>query len=250
MNEIAKPKNQASDVLRFRTIELILSVTEANVSSGSITGAVECIGPSTYGLFSLVSSATVLMDVRVRVFQLRLVTRARPRVQFTEQRIVALVVLQSVDATRRIVHIAEVDRLGRTSSLTRSDDLAVAHFAVFQLRLNLRVLNALHAVSALLHHATTTHTHFGIAHQLISRRVPVLIKEEVEPAHLVRAVVGTILRAHAAVVDHVVQSFRAVHGGVNRTNRLARRILRSEEHTSELQSRRDLVCRLLLEKKK
>src|SRR5204862_4657675 len=30
----------------------------------------------------------------------------------------------------------------------------------------------------------------------------------------------------------------------------ANRRLRSEEHTSELQSRRDLVCRLLLEKKK
>src|SRR5438874_8405152 len=30
----------------------------------------------------------------------------------------------------------------------------------------------------------------------------------------------------------------------------ARRTVRSEEHTSELQSRRDLVCRLLLEKKK
>src|SRR5438874_9723624 len=30
----------------------------------------------------------------------------------------------------------------------------------------------------------------------------------------------------------------------------ARRRMRSEEHTSELQSRRDLVCRLLLEKKK
>src|SRR5215469_17567110 len=30
----------------------------------------------------------------------------------------------------------------------------------------------------------------------------------------------------------------------------ARRRARSEEHTSELQSRRDLVCRLLLEKKK
>src|SRR5207249_10221836 len=29
-----------------------------------------------------------------------------------------------------------------------------------------------------------------------------------------------------------------------------RRLLRSEEHTSELQSRFDLVCRLLLEKKK
>src|SRR5690349_23996199 len=34
-------------------------------------------------------------------------------------------------------------------------------------------------------------------------------------------------------------------------NRIAREyVVRSEEHTSELQSRRDLVCRLLLEKKK
>src|SRR5204863_7881776 len=31
---------------------------------------------------------------------------------------------------------------------------------------------------------------------------------------------------------------------------VARLAIRSEEHTSELQSRRDLVCRLLLEKKK
>src|SRR2546427_4664888 len=31
---------------------------------------------------------------------------------------------------------------------------------------------------------------------------------------------------------------------------LCRRILRSEEHTSELQSQSNLVCRLLLEKKK
>src|SRR5690349_23539114 len=32
--------------------------------------------------------------------------------------------------------------------------------------------------------------------------------------------------------------------------RVSQRVRRSEEHTSELQSRRDLVCRLLLEKKK
>src|SRR5204862_4715656 len=37
----------------------------------------------------------------------------------------------------------------------------------------------------------------------------------------------------------------AVHG-----NGVPRHCHRSEEHTSELQSRRDLVCRLLLEKKK
>src|SRR5215211_4450813 len=49
-NEIAKPKNHASDVLRFKTIELILSVTDANVRPGSMTGVVECIGPSVYGL--------------------------------------------------------------------------------------------------------------------------------------------------------------------------------------------------------
>src|SRR5690554_7469667 len=34
------------------------------------------------------------------------------------------------------------------------------------------------------------------------------------------------------------------------TDRLSGRMLRSEEHTSELQSRPHLVCRLLLEKKK
>src|SRR5690349_23053644 len=34
------------------------------------------------------------------------------------------------------------------------------------------------------------------------------------------------------------------------SSRILRRAFRSEEHTSELQSRRDLVCRLLLEKKK
>src|SRR5437868_11337586 len=33
-------------------------------------------------------------------------------------------------------------------------------------------------------------------------------------------------------------------------NHVAGQLLRSEEHTSELQSRFDLVCRLLLEKKK
>src|SRR5204862_6572173 len=38
--------------------------------------------------------------------------------------------------------------------------------------------------------------------------------------------------------------------GRHERNDGARRRQRSEEHTSELQSRRDLVCRLLLEKKK
>src|SRR5690349_23483077 len=40
------------------------------------------------------------------------------------------------------------------------------------------------------------------------------------------------------------------YGGGGLTKAEARVLTRSEEHTSELQSRRDLVCRLLLEKKK
>src|SRR5437867_4725786 len=63
---------------------------------------------------------------------------------------------------------------------------------------------------------------------------------------------------------HELDQGRAVfaqdaEGGVPRTDDLARRIhdllqhmiqVRSEEHTSELQSPYDIVCRLLLEKKK
>src|SRR2546428_912745 len=38
--------------------------------------------------------------------------------------------------------------------------------------------------------------------------------------------------------------------GRGRTVTFSKKVFRSEEHTSELQSRSDLVCRLLLEKKK
>src|SRR5438067_8231297 len=46
-------------------------------------------------------------------------------------------------------------------------------------------------------------------------------------------------------VDHLDADQRAHQGGLAAATRP-----RSEEHTSELQSRFDLVCRLLLEKKK
>src|SRR5204863_3830290 len=53
----------------------------------------------------------------------------------------------------------------------------------------------------------------------------------------------TPLRTHPARLRD--QTMRGCRGSVR-----SRRRARSEEHTSELQSRRDLVCRLLLEKKK
>src|SRR5438874_6318867 len=49
------------------------------------------------------------------------------------------------------------------------------------------------------------------------------------------------LEQQAAFVEEAPEIFLPIPGGWGK---------RSEEHTSELQSRRDLVCRLLLEKKK
>src|SRR5690349_22122858 len=57
-----------------------------------------------------------------------------------------------------------------------------------------------------------------------------------------RAGIGVERSMRPSLDRPVRHAFRAL-------NRVVRP-LRSEEHTSELQSRRDLVCRLLLEKKK
>src|SRR5256886_11930069 len=46
------------------------------------------------------------------------------------------------------------------------------------------------------------------------------------------------------------EALRVVRGSVYRPARNESRAVRSEEHTSELQSQSNLVCRLLLEKKK
>src|SRR5690349_25014339 len=57
------------------------------------------------------------------------------------------------------------------------------------------------------------------------------------------------VRHPAARVDHRERRGRD-HQPAVRAGRRRPHESRSEEHTSELQSRRDLVCRLLLEKKK
>src|SRR6185312_11585418 len=56
------------------------------------------------------------------------------------------------------------------------------------------------------------------------RRVPVGEEEEVKPPDFIRAVVGTIARAHAAVIDHVIQAFGAVRGRAHRADQLARSV--------------------------
>src|SRR5260370_28443888 len=65
----------------------------------------------------------------------------------------------------------------------------------------------------------------------------------------------TLFRSSLKVEALLVGERREFHGTAEepahaRLIRAARRDLRSEEHTSELQSHLNLVCRLLLEKKK
>src|SRR3712207_8284888 len=62
-----------------------------------------------------------------------------------------------------------------------------------------------------------------------------------------RAVLG--VRADRPHLRRRVGLLRDPRVGPGRRARRARRLRRSEEHTSELQSRQYLVCRLLLEKK-
>src|SRR3712207_8701691 len=61
-------------------------------------------------------------------------------------------------------------------------------------------------------------------------------------------VVGAHMRA--ALGGHAVHLRRPVGGQAVEQRLLGEPVVRSEEHTSELQSRQYLVCRLLLEKKK
>src|SRR3712207_7437729 len=69
----------------------------------------------------------------------------------------------------------------------------------------------------------------------------------------------TLFRSHRIFASSRQESASRIAGngrpdrttrGPNRATRRVGRVGRSEEHTSELQSRQYLVCRLLLEKKK
>src|SRR5690349_21878203 len=68
----------------------------------------------------------------------------------------------------------------------------------------------------------------------------------------ITAVIGArvVIVADDRIADTRVSDAALIRRAQIRVGALAIAVARSEEHTSELQSRRDLVCRLLLEKKK
>src|SRR5699024_11685221 len=55
------------------------------------------------------------------------------------------------------------------------------------------------------------------------------------------------IKTRTTTADNIRQRYWIVGGGISELEALTRLLERSEEHTSELQSRFDLVCRLLLE---
>src|SRR3712207_7789515 len=59
-----------------------------------------------------------------------------------------------------------------------------------------------------------------------------------------------LLEAHCRTEEDVIEAGQEVSALLTQYAPITARVLRSEEHTSELQSRQYLVCRLLLEKKK
>jgi hypothetical protein len=152
-----------------------------------------------------------------------MIGRARLGTEFTEQRVVARAALQFGNPRIGIVDIAEGNRLGRTNLLACGLEIAVANIAIFFLCVDARMIDALHAVRAFLHHAAAAHRHVGIPLHSERFGFPIRIQEEIEATHLVRTVVRTIPRADAAVVDHVVQAFVVVDGRIDRTHDLARR---------------------------
>src|SRR3712207_1652784 len=81
--------------------------------------------------------------------------------------------------------------------------------------------------------------------------------EYVSTEHLLLALSDTrgtesknLLNAAGATRDALAEALEAVRGSHRVTDQSPENQYRSEEHTSELQSRQYLVCRLLLEKKK
>src|SRR5690606_39953154 len=101
----------------------------------------------------------------------------------------------------------------------------------------------------------TVSTHSG-AHSIAS---DTLSLHDALPISLIRALAASTLPVRATVIRAVSPSSLVVSAlapafssarSISASPRIAASWMRSEEHTSELQSRENLVCRLLLEKKK
>ncbi len=164
-------------------------------------------------------------DHRIRVAHRGEIRGPGSRVEILEQAVVARFLAQLRHPALGVVQVAERDRLRRAGALAGRADVAVPDATIFELGGDAGGRDALRAVRALLHHATAAHRDLGVARHLERLGVPVGVEQEVEPPHLVRAVVRAVARAHAAVVDHVVQPLLVVDRRRDGTHHFARCVL-------------------------
>src|SRR3984885_4637824 len=204
LNAIRKPKIHPMVIFRLRTMPPILSDTDARLCPSSITGPTSIVDGSSTGC-AISAFLLRFLHFRIGVANLGEISRARPRVQFRQQRVVQAVPLPFGNAALRVVQISEHNGLRRASGRARGHDFAIAHLAVLLLGRDLCVIDALHAVGALLHNTAASYRDIRIALQLQAFRFPIGEQQEVEPAHLIRAVVRTVAGPDATVVDHIVQ---------------------------------------------
>src|SRR3989442_587779 len=170
-------------------------------------------------------SAAELLELRIGIAHRRQITRARPRIQLAKEQVIARLSFQLGHAAVRVIGVAENDGFGRARRFAGRDDFGVADVAVLLFGFDAHVVDALDTVGALLHYAAAAHGDFGIAQQLERGRLPVLEAQEIEAAHFVGTVVRAIACPDAAVIDHFVQAFGAVHGRADGTHLLAGRVL-------------------------
>src|SRR5665213_187115 len=223
----SRPPNHPSGVCPVSTMPAIFCVTDRKLWPGAITAYSPVIG-------SIIGSTTgscmgllvaILSKLRVRVDDARGIRRAGTIVQVGEDRIIPLFGFPFGECAGRVVHVSEHDRVGRASLLARRNNLAIADRTVVLVGLDLYRLDPLYAVRAFLHHAARTHRHVRVAHELQALRVVVREQQEVEPPHLVWAVVRAVSRANATVIDHRVQAFGRMHRGAHRADLFAACVL-------------------------
>src|ERR1051326_374798 len=144
--------------------------------------------------------------------------------------------------TIRVFSVAEHYGARRTGLSTRSGERIgrhdhIARRARFDLLRYLGVLNTLDAVTAFFHHAAHSDGDVGILDHLeqvpfvifavverplvkavVNVEAALVVIEKVESPDLVRTVIRAITSANAPVINHDVEAFLVVNGGVDRTN--------------------------------
>src|SRR5439155_25424956 len=129
------------------------------------------------------------------------------------------------DPAGSVANVAELDGRGGTGLLAGGPDVAVMNLVPRKLRVDLRAIDPLHAVRALLHHAPRTNRDVGVHRELHNVGRVLGEVEEIKAAHLVGTVVRAVASPDAPVVDHDVETFGVMHGRGHGADLLAGGIL-------------------------